>query len=491
VNADPQSDAVLTGGDQVLIDGLPGSNQTARNFGLMAVGDVYARLVSFMVLTVLARSLGAGALGQFSIGQLSPLFAPAVIDFGVSIVLVRSLAIGRHEETNAISQAWGFRLVIAGLWSLGSIALAAMIARSQPDVALILVAFVPFAFSLALDPALIFQARQNLKPLVIVRVIGFTAYAALGVLIVLTLRSLPLLALVFSSAHLAGTIVAVLLLQQGGLRLIRPTLWHARDHIRAGTGLALAALSAIAATGIGTFWIALLADSREVGLYNACLRVILVVLAPAAFVLHALLPRVAASWQSNRPEFAELAYRAARILGFAAWVAAALMIVSARGLLGDLFGPSYALAYGVLTVLALLLPAAYLVAVLQAVYMAAHQDRWYVSAMIASAAFCLMTTAPLFAAFGITGVAAAVVLSEACLAGLLLVHVPSLGAGKIVTQTVFPAVPIAALAGLITVFAQAVVPWKFAAAGGFTVAAVIGIASGLLSVSGLWRLLSR
>src|SRR5207253_10401709 len=92
----------------------------AANITALASGDLLARAVSFVILTLVARLLGADALGRLATGQLAAFIAPPIVDGGISVVLVRAIAGGRLSEREGLSRGVGLRALLASLWTAAS-----------------------------------------------------------------------------------------------------------------------------------------------------------------------------------------------------------------------------------------------------------------------------------------------------------------------------------------------------------------------------------
>ncbi len=385
------------------------ARRVTRNFLALSVGDVVTRLGSFLVLALVARRLGPEALGWLATGQLVAILAPAIVDFGISVVSVR--AVSQHLDTPgpAFARAVGVRTAIATVFAVSVVA-AVVSLPMDPEVALVAVAFIPFLYSIAFDPALIYQSNEELRPLVLIRTTGVVVYAAVAFVAVLEIGDVVAVAVAFTLAHAIGTAIALVdARRRFRVDLSRPTLKGGRDLCRVAAPVGIAFLCSTVALTIGVFFLALTRDAAAVGQYNAALRVFILALAPSYFFVQSMLPRLSATWLARPDHFVGLVVGASRVLGTAVWLMVVVGFLFAPYLTQVLYGPDFGPAGAILAVLSLALGPAYLAAMLQPAMIAAGGERRYLGAMVSSVIPMTVCSAILAVAYGAIGVAWAVV----------------------------------------------------------------------------------
>lgn len=394
------------------------ASRVARNFLALTGADLLARAVSFLVLALVARRLGPGPLGWLATGQLAAVLAPPIVDWGVSVILVRDVVRGAVAPRHALELAWGVRLVAASAWSGALLALLAL-ASLERELALVILAFVPFGFSIAFDPALLYQAREDVRPLVVIRSVGICAYGILGLAAVEGPGSVALVAASLTATHLVGTIAGVMLLKARGLLLGRPALRGGYALARTAAPVGIALLSTAVMTSAGIFWLAVSRDAQEVGQYNAALRILVVGLAPTSFFGLAALPRLTSEWGAGEGGFSRYCLGACRLLGSAGFGIVAIGLVFASPAINLLYGPGYEDATTVLQVLLLTVAGAYLAAVLQPALVAIGRERRYVRGVAGGAILTVVLSWPSSLWAGAVGVAAALFVGQTVMTALL------------------------------------------------------------------------
>jgi O-antigen/teichoic acid export membrane protein len=313
---------------------------------IRVVGYGASVLLSVGSAALLFRHLGVEDGGRYVTVTSLVLIAGGLVDFGLSGIGVRELAVREADERGRLMRNLvGLRIVLSLAGVAGAVAFAAAVDYSEAMVVGTLLAGLGFAMAAAqgtLVSILSVELRFGLVTLLeLLRQVTFVA--AIVLLVVAGAELLPFLA----ASLPAGVVVlvATLVIVSGGVA-VRPaferSLWA--DLLR--DILPYAAATAIAAIyfRVSMVLLSLVSSPQETGYFGASFRIVETLLAVPNLLVAAAFPIFARAARDDR---ARLAYAVQRLLEATliagGWIA--LMLVIGAPLIvdivaGDAFGPS-------------------------------------------------------------------------------------------------------------------------------------------------------
>jgi O-antigen/teichoic acid export membrane protein len=314
--------------------------RTVTGFAAMAAATLFAQIVGFFVLAVIARRLGPGDLGSYSFAiNLMGYFAiPA--NFGITALATRELARDPERVRPLIGEIVALQGALCLIPYALLVALAPLIAADDTSQTLIPIVGLTFAIEAAALGFVLF-GFQRFGIMAVARVAGAVTFAVLVVLFVHEGDTTPL-----AWIHLAGVAATSVITVVAVLRLSgRPRLdVGARDlarRFRAGIPFGISAVMISIYYTVDTLLLGYIKGTDDVGQYAVAYRIPLAILAFAALWGSVLFPHFSALAERSRTEVREqIGYFASLALVASLPMLAGAIIVGEQ-LIPGLFGPEY------------------------------------------------------------------------------------------------------------------------------------------------------
>lgn len=397
----------------------------ARSFIGLGIGEAGARLIAFVTTLVIARRLGTDGLGVISFAFAILLYLQRVVDAGFDLGIgIREAANRRQNLRDFVPPVLTFRLVLAAA-AIGLVVLTALLIKQVEGamVALYALTLIPLALS----------TRWVLTGMGMTGAVGLSR--ALGEAIVLIVVFLVVsgqadLWRVPVSQLLGDTAAALLLimvLHQHGVHAslrwdagtVRPLVRHVAPYVGS-------ALLGLAIFNSDLLFLRAFADLTTVGLYAA------------AYALVSFLINVGATYSlSLIPPLAQLADSplARQSIYATAWARALAIVVPlavggallANQVITVVFGPAFAPAGIVLTILLISVPLSVLRSIAASALMAQGREDILFRTVFIAASVNVALNLVAVPAFGMLGAAAVTVLTELLRLVLAQRHAASLG----------------------------------------------------------------
>ncbi len=281
----------------------------ARDSGRTLVGSVVSNLCNVLVILVIARTLGIGAVGQYTLAFAVRAILLLVCGLGMRTSMTRFVAAHlAHDEPGAVRGSAllgvlvpvGFSLAVA----IGWFALAEPLATSafgNPDLVVPMRVFAAsLPFFVAMNTAL--AATQGFSDLRAYTWVGQVLEPALRLVLTAGLLLLGGGIVAASAALLVASVVtgvlAVLALVRMVARLPRaPLSYPGRELVSFGATSWVASMATQGLLWADVVILGVLVSDEQVGAYQVAARVVLVAMVVITSLTAAMAPRIASTWE--------------------------------------------------------------------------------------------------------------------------------------------------------------------------------------------------
>lgn len=389
------------------------AQQIFQNTSLLALAKILERVSSIVLVFLVARALGASALGVYA-GAIAfyGLFAVAG-ELGASNMLVRDIARDRSATTSYLVHLGAIAATVGGLAVALAWAIVPWLDLEQAirdGFLIVTLAIVPATVRIIQEA--VFVAHQRVEFQTAVTFVTSMATIAATAALVATGQGVSSLLGVF-----VGLQWFVMLAYFGLIsRFIAPvrapfrraTAWGLLKRLRAFAGMSvLAALFAQPELLI----LAMLSSSAKVGFYAAAFRLVIVwQVIPQTFMVN-VFPVLSRAFVDRERDFRIIPEKAIKYLLAATLPISAGLLVAADPIVRLLFGTDFASAVDVLRILALSIPVLAINSVLWRVLVARDRQRQVLGLLTLSTVMRLAATVGLVLAWGAIGAAIAAVAS--------------------------------------------------------------------------------
>lgn len=400
---------------------MPRLERVARNTALQTAGHGVGLAASVVSAALLARYLGVGSFGTYSLLLVGFALLAALGNGSLETVAVRALAGAPASSAGPLlARLVGLRLAVSAVLALAAVG-ATLVTPASGDlraaVVLLALASVPAATQATLTT--VRQAQLRFALPVLAETVARVTTVAATALVVLGLDprgrdGTPLLwaaaAPVLAGALLA-LVVTVLALRRAGVRVrcaYEPDAWR-------GLALQAAPLAVVTVLGVVNYRIDIvvvgaLAGAESAGLYGMAMRFVDAALPVATFFVAAVFPLAA---REAGAAGAERRQRALDTLATVAPLGALPLAALAPALVGLVGGDAYEGSVAPLRLLALSLPFSAVAMLLVSFLVAGGRERRLVPIVAASIVVNLALNLALVPAWSATGAAAATLAAEA------------------------------------------------------------------------------
>lgn len=382
-----------------------------RNILRLSLGDLLARILSFLALIYLARVLGVDSYGVVEFSLSVAIYLQAFTEGGLDLWATREVAQGK-SVMHLVGQVVPLRLLL-GIVGLTGLLLLLPLFPDYPQLGLLLALFGLRTLSQALDLRWVFMGQEKMRTVAVGLVIAQVIFAGA----VFGLVRGPSDVLWVPIVQLAGNLAMAgyfyyRFASSHGALLVRPRFQGLKDALGPSFTLGASRGLALLSFNFDTLLLGFLISSTAVGLYSAAYRPLTAILTVSATYGLGLFPALSRSFSQNEGEFRELALRSLRLMAVCATTIGVGGYFLAGPVIGLLFGPSYGDAAPVLQVLSWSAMLVVLrVTLRQALAASGHQRLDLVCAASATSVNVGLNLL-LIPLFGILGAAVATLLSE-------------------------------------------------------------------------------
>lgn len=397
---------------------LQDATRIVRNtIGLLLV-SLIAKGSGLIIVIVVARYLGAEALGVYVVIMALTMLLAAVSPMGTPDVAIRAVSrdhstMLRHWVESAFVTVL-FATLFGLCLALGS-RLIGIPAEAQTAVDIAAVALLPGGLMLASQAPL--QALERMKYLTICAFVG--RIAGLSVLVVMLESGAGIASAMVS--HLVFVTLTVILLAMVIIRYGRAA-GATKDWDLSSAGIVQTVFAALPFAGqrvlaeavirINLIILPLLVSVQSVGWFDAADRIRRTIAVVIPITMLAVMPEFSRAFAGNRKQAIALAQRTMKFLLIAIFPLVLLLVVAAPQIISLLYGSDYERSVPVLRigVWSLLFLGADMV--LKQIMIASHEERALLWRSLCGMAMLLVSTVILAKFFGILGVAASISLAS-------------------------------------------------------------------------------
>lgn len=314
--------------------------RAVTGFVAMGAATLFAQIVGFFILAVIARRLGPDGLGSYSFAlNLVGYFAiPA--NFGITALATRDLARDPDRVKPLLGEVMAIQGALSLLPYLALVALAPLIAADEASEAILPIVGLAFLIETASLGFVLF-GFQRFAAMAAARVAGALTFAVLVLVFVDAGDTVPLAWIHLAGVAATSVITAIVVLRLSG----RPRLEaRPRDMVRrfrAGVPLGVSAVMISVYYTVDSVLLGYIKGTEEVGQFAVAYRIPLAILAFAALWGSVLFPHFSALAERSRVEVREqIGYFASLALTLSLPLLVGAMIVGDQlipGLFGDVY----------------------------------------------------------------------------------------------------------------------------------------------------------
>jgi PST family polysaccharide transporter len=422
--------------------------RVAHNAGLLAVSNVLVRGLGMGMMIVLARYLGPGSYGTYQRSEAFVYLFSIVVNLGLDMILTREVA--RHR-TRASEYFSGILVckAITGIVAYGLILGIAMSRGYAGDLlwAIRIYGAILLVNSLSETCGAVFQGFQEMRFVALAQLAAQVVFLSLGLSCVLAHRSLHFILGSLALGSLAQVTFSALALRRSfHVRWSFPGFATVRFLLRESLPLALAASFVLVYQQIDAVMLGEYKGDADVGIYKAGAKFLLLFSVLRDSLMVSIYPVFASLARTEPKRLGPLLSRVVRYqIGIGLYFVLCFVLLSR--LAPVLLGPSYAHSAAVLPVLGwILLPQTISIASGRALIATGRQNRLLLSTST-SLAVNVGLNLMWIPRYGVTGAAAASVVSEVVVATMNVILVRrAIGPTHFVRELWKPALA-AALAG--------------------------------------------
>ena len=383
--------------------------ETVRSFLTLFAGEGVARVFGLVTVLALARELGPSGFGVVAVGVAIMTWLGLVADAGTEMLSTRDVARDPGRFREIAEAVLGLRIVLslasALVLALGAVAFAR--SDTNRDVYALFALVLP---ATALNLRWITLGVRGAR-LVAAGNIGGQAVLMVGVLLVITshddVTKVPPL-YVLAELVYAVVILALLIPRFG---LLRPRvdrgIW--RSTLRGGAPLMISTLARGALGAIDVAAIAFVLGPADAGQYSAGSRPVLFALTAVGLFFYSFVVSYSATQRRERQALARTSVRTAATISIGI---AVLLTLTSVPLVSLLFGEQYDEAALVLAILAWKVPASAIGSTFSGILLAQGRQLALMWNAVISAVVCVVLVFATAPVFGVSGVAAASVVSS-------------------------------------------------------------------------------
>jgi O-antigen/teichoic acid export membrane protein len=314
--------------------------RTVTGFVAMSAATLFAQLIGFFMLAVIARRLGPQDVGSYSFAiSLMGYFAiPA--NFGVTALATRDLARDPGRVKPLLGEIIALQGALCVVPYVLLVALAPVLAADETSEELIPIVGLTFAIEAA-SLGFVLYGFQRFGIMALARAAGAVAFAVLAFLFVHEGDTTPLAWIHLAGVLATSVVTAVAVLRLSGRPELRAGVRDLARRFRAGIPLGVAAVMISIYYTIDSLLLGYLRSTEEVGQYAVAYRIPLAILAFAALWGSVLFPHFSALAERSRGEVREqIGYFASLALVVSFPMLAGALVVGEQMIPG-LFGPEF------------------------------------------------------------------------------------------------------------------------------------------------------
>lgn len=328
------------------------SNRLLAGVAWISVEKIFRLLVGFFLFAYVAREIGAGNFGEFSLALAVYGILFAIIPMGSVRQSIRELTLNESEQAQLYTMYLLMRLISATLISLVSLVIFFLVGIEQMYLWVLVASVLSFSeFHDAYS-----QAKQSVKFITIARFWGFALTALARLTIVVNDMHLAWL---FASIVIEPLVLCIAVLWQASKEyLLRfnfsaSEIWNfSKERTKTNWPEALSAVFTIIYMKLDLFFVKAFLDAPSVGTYSVAVRLTEIWYFIPVAIVNLTFPGVVRALRNDRSQFET---RMIELTSLLFWIGVAyyvFIVIVAVWLIPAVFGSEYVDAIGVLQILA-------------------------------------------------------------------------------------------------------------------------------------------
>ena len=195
-----------------------------RNFAALLIAEVITRASSIVSVALVARIVGAPAMGYLALAQALTAFASMLGDGGITTLAQRQIA-ARHDAAGRVATVATVAQVILGTLALVLFGIAALVLPLPPEASRLLIVLLPVVLGQALSLVYVLQALERMRSVAAVKVVTQLTTAVVGLTLVFLTDDVLWVAVATTVGIVAGDAVSAwILLREHRLRPVPAAL---------------------------------------------------------------------------------------------------------------------------------------------------------------------------------------------------------------------------------------------------------------------------
>jgi O-antigen/teichoic acid export membrane protein len=387
-----------------------------KNYCILLSGEAIARLLTLVTFAYLARALGPAGFGVIEFCFAHALILFFMVDFGVGVLGAREVA-QRPDDVREITK----RMVAIRFWSMAlSVCLLVCYVLLSPQPWPVKSLLLLFGVSLVPMPYLfqwVFLGRRWMLYVSISQIVRYGVFAGIVLLTVRSPSNMWNVAVAEFAGVLAGAIFTVVSFRfklgfWPACLPVRPT-WYV---IKQVSPIALShfmwAAKYIFVTVVVGFLAGLGENAEQVGHFGAAVRIIVAMHVFVSLYFNNLLPSVSRTVTESVEPLRSLLDRAVRTSAWVSLFGSVLLVLVAHHVVRFIYGEAFGGSVIILQILVWMLSAALVSAHFRVTLIAASRQGLELLSTTTGAVITLVLVVVLYRRFGLSSVAAAMVIGE-------------------------------------------------------------------------------
>ena len=408
-----------------------GRNRVLRNVTVLAGSQVVTWGLSLLWILVVPRHIGAGGLGILTAASAAVAIFASFMASGPRILMVKEIARDRAQAPRILGS---FLIIDLAIYPATLVLMALYVRFGHFDTQHTIILWLA---AVALLPSLLkgllqgaFQAVERMEYIAASDIFSNLGYTGLGIVIVSLGFNVLQLAWLGVGLEFVGLVMNAIWIRSLIRVRWRPDLKLIRRLLANSLPYCANYVVHVTYTWIDTVILATMTTTVVVGWYGASSRLLSSLFFIPVILSTALLPRLAAAYDGNLKKLQDLTRPALELVMVASLpVAVGAALVSGH-LIAVLYGPDFARAEVVLSLLLFSLPFTYFNILVWQVLVASNRQLTWTKVMVGATVVNVVANIGLVAFFqsrfgnGAEGAAVAMILTEALMTGAGLVLLP-------------------------------------------------------------------
>jgi O-antigen/teichoic acid export membrane protein len=380
----------------------------AKNYALLTAGECVSKVLTFAAFTYLGRALGPERYGNLEFTLAAMIFFTLPVDLGLGDYGAREVAKNRSSAAGLLDRIASLRLALAA-FSFCALLLFVFAIHQSAEVKLL---FTLYGASLFGAPVLLqwfFQGHERMQWVALASITRQTVFAALVFLAVRPGMALTRMGLIECAAVYTTGLVSVLVLtQRMGFHVPRPVLRvpELLAHLRQSAPIGLSELGWAFQWYFATVLLGFLVAGKSLGWFGASHRIVMGLHTFVWLYFFNLLPSIARSASLPRAHLLDLMRRSLAVAAWSSTFVALVVTLFARTLIGVVYGPQFAGAGDVLSILIWMIPVSMLSGHYRYTLIGYGRQKLLLCSISASAALAVALCLVLIPRWGAVGAAA-------------------------------------------------------------------------------------